>query len=322
MSATVGSKEKGWLEFKYRATAEPIRFPVGTVHGAKDGPVLAVSGGTHGSEFAGIEAAIQLYNEVDPAQLKGTLKVCMIYNLPAFLNNLGFVVPHDGKNPLSTFPGSPIGTFGEAMAYYFDQEFLSKADYYVEMHGGDIPEALTPFILSSTTGDAETDARIEGLAHAYNVPLIVKYPVNDPADPPGGGFGVMCTRGKPAILAESGQQGILKMDEVHTHLLGARNVLIHLGMLPGQVVNTVKRTFLDNYTAVRSEHVAMWYPDVVLSQEIAKGQVIGHLRDYWGQPVAEVTAPGDGIVTAIRTSPATRVGNVLVEYGHIAGREA
>jgi len=76
-------------------------------------------------------------------------------------------------------------------------------------------------------------------------------------------------------------------------------------MLPGQVVNTVKRTFLDNYTAVRSEHVAMWYPDVVLSQEIAKGQVIGHLRDYWGQPVAEVTAPGDGIVTAIRTSPAT-----------------
>ena len=45
MTNTPGMKEKGWLEFKYRNTQEPIRFPVGTVHGAADGPTLVVLGG-------------------------------------------------------------------------------------------------------------------------------------------------------------------------------------------------------------------------------------------------------------------------------------
>ena len=50
------------------------------------------------------------------------------------------------------FPGSPIGTYSEAMAYYFDQELLSKTDVMVELHGGDIPEALTPFVIAPVTG--------------------------------------------------------------------------------------------------------------------------------------------------------------------------
>jgi hypothetical protein len=322
MSQKRSLKEKGWLEFKYRATGEPIRFPVGTVHGTEDGPTLVVLGGMHGSEFSGIEAAIRLFNEVDPARLKGTLMVGMIYNLPAFVNNVGFVVPHDGKNPTSTFPGTPIGTYGDAMAYYLDQEVLSKADYFVELHGGDIPEALTPFTIASITGNEEVDKQIESLAVAYNVPLIVRSPVNDPSDPPHSAFGVTAMRGKPAILAESGQQGILKAEETETHLVGLRNILVHLGMMPGKIVNTVKRTYLDNYTAVRSELEGMWYPAVALNDEIKKGQVVGHIRDYFGQSIAPVKAPGEGLVTAIRTSPATRVGNVLIEYGRVAGRES
>jgi hypothetical protein len=144
MAQKSGLKEKGWLEFEYGATGEPIRFPTGTVYGVGDGPTLVVLGGMHGSEFAGIEAAIRLFNEVDAKKLKGTLIVGTIYNLPAFVNNLGFIVPHDGKNPASTFPGNPVGTYSEVMAYHFDHEVLAKADYYVELHGGDIPEALIP----------------------------------------------------------------------------------------------------------------------------------------------------------------------------------
>ena len=92
----------------------------------------------HGSEFAGIEAAIRLFNEIDPARLRGTLMVGMIYNFPAFYHNMGFVVPQDGKNSGRAFPGSLDGTFSEVMAYYFTEHFLSKANYYVELHGGKV----------------------------------------------------------------------------------------------------------------------------------------------------------------------------------------
>jgi uncharacterized protein len=323
MSPTSGMKETGWLEFKYRNTGEPIRFPVGTLYGgAGDGPTLVVVGGMHGSEFAGIEAAIRIFNEVDPALLRGTLKVCMIYNLPAFVNHLGFVVPHDGKNPSTTFPGSSIGTYGEAMAYYFDQELLSKADAMVELHGGDIPEALTPFVIAPVTGDEALDTRIRAMAVAYNIPIIASRKMPDPARPPvRSAFGVTALRGKPAILVESGQQGILNMTEVETHLIGLRNVLIHLGMLPGQVVNTVKRLFSEEHMAIRSEHVGMWYPVVKITDWVQAGQVVGHIRDYFGSPLAEVKAVSDGIVTVVRTSPSVAAGNVLLEEDRITNRE-
>ena len=321
MVSVAGMKEKGWLEFKYRATGEPIRFPVGTIYGVGDGPTLVVLGGMHGSEFAGIEAAIRLFNEVDPTKLKGTLKVGMIYNFPAFVNNLAFVVPHDGKNPMSTFPGSLIGTYSEAMACYFDQKVLSKADYFVELHGGDIPESLTPFAIYPITGNTKVDEQSKAMAMVYNVPLIFQGKINDPAKPPRSAFGVTAMRGKPAVLCESGQQGILKMEEVETHLIGLRNVLIHLGMMSGQIVNTVKRIFLDSQPAVRSEVEGMWYPAVSLNEEIKQGQVVGYIRDYFGQKIAEIKAPVDALVRVVRTSPVVRAGNVLLEYGRIIGRE-
>ena len=321
MATMAGMKEKGWLEFKYRNTGEPIRFPVGTVYGVSDGPTLVVTGGMHGSEFAGIEAAIRLFQEVDPRKLKGVLKVGMIYNMPAFVNNLGFLVPHDGKNPTTTFPGTPIGTYGEAMAYYFDQTVLSKADFFVELHGGDIPEALTPFTFHMETGDEKQDAGGKAMSLAYNIRYVIVDKITDMQKAPNFAFGLAAWRGKPAILCESGQQGILKMEEMETHLVGLRNILFNLGMMEGQVVNTVKRVFLEDYTACRSEVEGMWYPNVKLNDKVKSGQVVGILRDYFGQEIMEVKAKVDGPVTVIRTSPNARVGSVLIEHGRVIGQE-
>jgi len=302
------------------ATKEPIKFPIGRVYGINDGPTLLVLGGMHGSEFAGIEAAIRLYHEVDPQQLSGNLMIGMIYNMPAFLNNLGFLVPQDGKNPMSTFPGTPVGTYSEAMAYYFDQEMLSKADYFIELHGGDIPESLTPYNLYLKTGNQELDQKSRNMARVYNIPLVVSGNIN-PDQPPRNAFGFSTFRGTPSILCEAGQQGILDMEETKIHLVGLRNILVHLGMLEGQIVNTVKRKYLTDYTAVRSEHVGMWYPTVKLNDIVKKGQVVGFIRDYFGKQIDEVKAQLDGIITVVRTSPAIKVGNALIEHGRIIDEE-
>jgi uncharacterized protein len=315
--AAKGTKEKGWLETKYRNTGELIRFPVGTVTGTQDGPTLVVFGGMHGSEFAGIDAAIKLFQETDPAKLKGTLKVCTIYNLPAFVNNLGFVVPHDGKNPSACFPGTPVGTYGEAMAYFIDQELLSSADYYIELHGGDIPEALTPFTFYGETGNADVDAKSKWMCEVYNIPFIVKSTVDTAVAPTYGAYEMLEARGVPAILCESGQQGILKQEEVATHLTGLRNVMIGLGMIEGQMDRTAKQTYLTDYTAVRSEVNGMWYPSVWMNDMVKKDQVVGVIRDYWGEQIAEVKAKADSIVTVVRTSPAVKPNNVLLEHGTV-----
>jgi predicted deacylase len=92
-------------------------------------------------------------------------------------------------------------------------------------------------------------------------------------------------------------------------------------MLPGQVVNTVKRLFSEEHMAIRSEQAGMWYPAVKITDWVKAGQVVGHIRDYFGSPLAEVKAVSDGIVTVVRTSPAVAAGNVLLEEDRITSRE-
>lgn len=321
MMLSKGTKATHWLEFGFEPTGEAIRFPMGIVHGAYDGPRLVVLGGMHGSEYAGIEAAIRLYHEVDPAALHGTLQIGMIYNLPAFQQNLGFVVPQDGRNPSGTFPGSLTGTYSEAMAHHFTQEVLSKADTYIELHGGDIPEALMPFAMVPLTGNPEVDAVSRALAIAYNVPVVASRNVADPATPARSGFATTARRGTPAILTESGQQGILNLAEVETHLVGLRNILAYLGMMPGPIVNTVKRMFSEQHLAIRSEIQGMWYPAVKLGDWVTEGQEVGTIRDYFGEELAHIKAVFSGLVTVLRTSPSVSANTVLLEEDRITDRE-
>jgi predicted deacylase len=320
-TAQKGMKENGWLEYKYPQTNEAIKFPVGVVKGAQDGPTLVVVGGTHGSEYCGIEGAIRLFNWVDPAKLHGTLYVGMIYNFPAFKTNMGFVVPQDGINPGRTFPGKVDGSFSEVMAYHYWNDFLSIADYYVELHGGDIPEALVPFVLGPQIGDEKVDEKIRAMTEVYNIPIVAQRKIDVKSPTFRSAFIEMAAKGIPSMLAESGQQGILNIEDAERHVTGLKNIMIHLGMIEGEVVNTVKRMFSDDHVATRSVHEGMWYPSVKLGDWKKAGDVTGEIRDYFGDHIADVKAPVDGHVTVIRTSPNTAVGNVLFEMDHIIRKE-
>lgn len=305
-------KKTEMLEFKYKNSGEIIRFPVGTIYGKEDGPTLVVLGGMHGSEFCGIQAAIDLFNEIKPEQLKGTLIVGTIYNMPAFINHTGFLVPQDGKNPMSTFPGKLDGTYGEVMAHHFNENILSKADYFVELHGGDIPEALTPFTVAIETLDETLNQKIMDMAMVYNIPLVIKTKAKPIANT-GSAFGNAVQRGIPAILAESGQQGILNLDDSNVHLTGLLNIMKKIGMIGGQIVDTVKRVPMDHHGAIRNEVVGMWYPFVELNQRVIKDEIVGVIRDYFGNHIVDIKSPIDGQITVIRTSPSVGIGNVLTE---------
>ena len=125
----------------------------------------------------------------------------------------------------------------------------------------------------------------------------------------------------PAILTESGQQGILNLEDAERHLTGLRNVLIHLKMMDGEMVSTVKHMISEQHQAIRSEHVGMWYPYVKLGDWVKEGQVVGQIRDYFGEPVFDVKASFDGHATVIRTSPNTGIGNVLIELDRVVKKE-
>ena len=50
------------------------RMPIGVIHGVNPGEQITIFGGQHGTEYAGIEAAMRLFRETDPEDVAGTIQ--------------------------------------------------------------------------------------------------------------------------------------------------------------------------------------------------------------------------------------------------------
>ena len=91
---------------------EGTTIPVTVLHGASDGPVLALIAGIHGYEYP-ITALQAMRTQVDPAALSGTMILVHIANMPAFLGRTIYYSPGDGKNLNRMFPGDPDGSISQ-----------------------------------------------------------------------------------------------------------------------------------------------------------------------------------------------------------------
>src|SRR6266550_2807421 len=82
----------------------------------------------------------------------------------AFQGRNIYICPLDGKNPNRVFPGNPEGTASDRLAHTLFTQVIAPSTCYVDLHGGDINEALVPFTIMVETGDQAVDARTLGLA--------------------------------------------------------------------------------------------------------------------------------------------------------------
>ena len=109
-------------------------MPTLVVRGAKPGPVLLVTGGVHGDEYEPIAAIGQVYSELDPTQLHGTLVMVSCCNVDGYLGcrREGVV---DLANLARVFPGNAAGTLTERVAATIMQDFLERTpDLYCDLH--------------------------------------------------------------------------------------------------------------------------------------------------------------------------------------------
>src|ERR1700751_3741729 len=142
-----GTTQRHLIKFPGAALANEEPRPVISVTGARSGPVLFVNAGVHGGEYPAVEAVIRLGKMLDPKKISGTGILMPVLNLPAFRASTPFVCPIDNVNPNRVFPGDPSGSYSEQMTHALINEFVVHADAYIDLHGGDIPEALVPFVI-------------------------------------------------------------------------------------------------------------------------------------------------------------------------------
>jgi len=314
-----GEKVSGFITVP--DAADPgTRIPVTVVTGLQDGPVLALIAGIHGSEPSPIVALQRVRAQLDPAQLRGTVIIVHIANMPSFVHRTIYRGPWDGKNLNRVFPGSPSGTTSERIAHAITTQVIEQCDCLVDIHSGDGNEDLRPYSYWNQLGiNDAVDARARDMALAFGLDHIVI----DRGRPRDTNASLFCSntahvRGKPAVTTEAGGVGIPTEEMVTLNALGAFRVMRHLEMLPGPREMVEHPRWLEPSEVFYSPGTGLWYPAVVPDQHVEKGAILGTLTDYFGETIAEVVSTLDGVVTYVVTSPAMSEGEPVGMVGTLS----
>src|SRR5207249_1455401 len=107
---------------------------------------------------------------------------------------------------------------------------IEQADAHIDLHCGDMVEALLPFSICQRA-DNDASRQAQDMARVFGLPylLIIDRPVQPSAGTTTAAAAI--ARGVPSVIAEAGGVGQLDWTSVDQLRLGSLRVLAHLGML-------------------------------------------------------------------------------------------
>jgi predicted deacylase len=318
VTARPGERASGFLEVPAAADSG-TRIPITIVRGSAVGPTLALIGGTHGSEVAPILALQRVRAMVDPRQLKGTLLIVHVANMPSFLGRTIYYSPIDRKNLNRVYPGDAAGTVSDRIAHRITTEIIERADYLVDMHAGDGNESLRPYTYWNKLG---LDGRVDSIARRMALAWGAEHIIIDTTRTRDRERSLYTqntahVRGKPALTTENGYLGLPEPEMIERNVQGALRLMRFFGMLPGEPELSPAPVWLAPYEVLTSPETGVWHPRVERGHTVSRGAVIGILTDFFGDRLAEVRAPFDGEVMYVVGTPAMSKGEPV---GMIATR--
>ena len=315
LGVPLGEKRKTWLPVGSDPLSE-IRLPLWVAAGKEEGPSVAVTGGVHGAEYAGILGAIRVFGQLDPSQLKGTVAVIPVSSPVAFSRITRYVCPIDDVNLNRVFPGNKNGSVTERIASVIFEKLVSRAQYAIDLHSGDFWESQLSHVKYYRIGNEEVDRASRELATAFTQRFF------HPIDPKkrsiaGALFMEAAKAGVPSIISEAGSEGRLSKRDVELdvgfHRRGVFNFLRHIGMLADQEPDRVSEyeEVVEEVT-LRANHGGIFLPNVSTGDRVEEGGVLGEIRNIDDQVVETFHSPFDGIVRMLFTVGVANTGDRLM----------
>lgn len=286
-------------------------LPVAVIRGSAKGPRVLVTAGIHGCEFVGIETARRLAIELAgrSGAVRGTVTIVACVNPGAMRARIPALNPADGLNINRMFPGDASGSASRRIAAWL-MELQSESDFYIDMHGGDVHEKLSPYVYIPGACEERVTAAARRAAAFVNVPVRIL------SSALSGAYNSAAACGTPSILIERGQGGRWSEAEVAEYRADILSVLAHLGTVDGAnfagvhgpVGQTEMRAFYE------TSEGGFWYPCVEPGERIAQGAKLGEMLDIEGRLLREVTAVKDGVVLYMTGTLYAPAGFDLVAY--------
>lgn len=292
--------------------------------GRGSGPTILVVGGTHGDEFEGQVAALELVRALPDLTVTGRLLVLPFHHRAACRTGTR-ASPLDGRdlNRAYGLPGGPGEGPTADLARFVETRVLPEADVVIDLHSGG---AAHRFVVSSNLQAAiggEEQERMMPALLAFDAPYAITFDEAGEAAMPHAGTleGAARAMGRAALSSELGGGGTLTMPSLAAARTGLVNLLHHFGVVRSTVATSWRESRSRRLTLSRPEEhlttpVAGWFvPTVDLGDVVAAGDVVGHVapdEDPFGDGVV-VAADVSGVVVAL-AHPVRQGAGAVVAY--------
>lgn len=308
LEVKAGEKQSGFIKVDGCGYEMPV-----TVICAGEGETALITAGVHNAEYVGIQAAIELAREITPEQIEGTVIIVPLVNVSGFVRRTASMVYEDGKNLNREFPGAVNGTVADQICHTVVSKLFSKADFYVDLHSGDCYEDLRSY--AYYVGPVEPKVREKSFQMARRVKAgcLVESQCTT-----GGAYNYASAIGIPSILIERGGRGLWSREEVDQDKEDVKRILAFLGILKDYVEEPepVKETLLfQDAVYDNAPETGCWYPAFKPGDFFKKDDVLGSVRDYFGNTLHVCRAKDDGMILYQVASLNVLKDGPMVAYG-------
>jgi hypothetical protein len=288
----------------HMVTHQQVELIVHVRRGRKPGPRLLVTAAVHGDEINGVQVVRRLL-KLSLKRLSGDLILIPVVNLPAFLGRSRYLPDRRDLNRL--FPGSESGSMGARLARVLTDEILIHCTHGIDLHTGATNRPNLPQIRYSP--DFPEAGR---MAKAFGAPVMIESSVRE------GSFrDVFCQRGKPQIIFEGGEAGILEPASIQLAFKGVLSTMRYLGMLP-RLRNSHEKALpvLCNSTWwERAPKGGLFLPGAHLGSVVSRGDLLGEVVDPFGKETTPVRASRSGVIIGRAKNAVIDEGDGLVHLG-------
>ena len=285
--------------------------------GVKPGKRFTLTSGVHGDEMSSIRTVQAVMEQLDPAQMSGTVMAVLDIARPA-LESMQRRWPNSGRgidliDMNREWPGnenSATATSRHA-GILFNRLLKPNSDLAIDFHTGTTGLECDAFII----GD-RTLPDVKAMLELFPVRLIWDSPAY-----PGVLHNAFVDAGIPSFCPEVGAARILNLELIEQFVEGTMNVLKHYGVIAGPIGRTAADVdaFISNSAfPILATQGGFVEHLVKLNDKVTAGQKVVIQRNTFGEVVAEYTSGVDGKVGAIRSDVTSEPGNVLmfISFNH------
>ena len=293
IEAKQGEKAFGFLQVTETHGRFPVQIPLHIIQGASEGPVLLVQAGVSGLEIEPSLILPKIVDELDPAQIAGTLLVVPLLNMSGFeFEQINAIWDDKDLNTLGR--GNADGTVSEQAIHTYFQEAVSLADAVIDIHTG----AFWGYFRYAgvyKTGDV---AKSQALAVAAGLPQVL---LGQPAD---GTLAFEAAKDGKAVVSAwiGGGPGLrdYRAEDMARIRNSVFNAMKHLGMLAGDAAPQEGETVvIEGHTFLKpvGERGLTFIDKTKRGQQVAQGEQIGYVKHpYTGDIIQRIAAPRAGVM--------------------------